>query len=165
MIYSALIPLLIFLPNVVLIFAPPIKDSLPEKINKTASYILFETIEWISRLFILVIPFFSKIYLGGGIENWCLAIMFIAMGLYYLVWARYMFGGRDYRLLYSNLWKIPLPLALSPFIYFLGASFILHSMPMLLTAITFGATHIHISRLERDRLLCASQNCTSLTSS
>jgi len=49
MIYSALIPLLIFLPNVVLIFAPPIKDSLPEKINKTASYILFETIEWISR--------------------------------------------------------------------------------------------------------------------
>jgi hypothetical protein len=152
MIYSALIPLLIFLPNLVLIVAPPVKDSLPEKISKSISYVIIEVIEWISRLSVLILPFFNKVYLGGGIENWCLGVMFIAMSIYYIVWARYILGGRDYRLLYSNICKIPLPLALSPFIYFLGASFVLHSMPMLLTAITFGATHIYISGLERDRL-------------
>jgi hypothetical protein len=152
MIYSALIPLLIFLPNLVLIIAPPAKDSLPEKISKSISYIIVEAIEWISRLSVLILPFFNKVYLGGGIENWCLGIMIIAMSIYYLVWARYILSGRDYRLLYASIWKVPLPLAISPFIYFLGASFILHSMSMLLMAIIFGAAHIYISGLERDRL-------------
>jgi hypothetical protein len=152
-IFSGLIPLLIFLPNLILMFAPPSSDTIPERSQKTKSYRAIEAIEWISRIAVLVIPFYCSIFLQTYIEFASAIIMLFAMLLYYAGWLRYIFGGRDYHLLYSSLWEAPLPMAISPVIYFLLASVILHTPLLALAAIIFGAAHIYISRLERNRII------------
>jgi hypothetical protein len=155
MFYTGLIPLLIFLPNLVLVFAPPIKESLPEKIVKTRSYITAETFEWISRMGILLIPFFSRIALRGTSEIACFIMMLIPLGFYYLIWIRYVVRGRDYRTIYQNFMGVPLPLAVSPVLYFLLATAVLHSRWLGMATIIFGVTHIYISNIERTRVLAS----------
>jgi hypothetical protein len=152
-IFSGLIPLLIFLPNLILMFAPPSSDSVPEKRQKTKSYRIIEVFEWLSRIAVLVIPFYNVIFLQTYTEFACALVMLLAMIFYYSGWLRYIFGGRDYHLLYSSLWGVPLPMALSPIIYFLSASVILHTPLLAIATVVFGVTHIYISRLERGRII------------
>jgi hypothetical protein len=148
---SALIPLLIFLPNIILIFAAPTSESIPEKVTKNFIYRLVEIIEWIARIAVLIIPFYCKIYLQTKVEFLGLGAMILAMLFYYLGWLRYLVKGRDYSLLYTNHLGIPLPMATGPIIYFLLSSIILHSSVMAIASIIFGITHFYISAIERNR--------------
>jgi hypothetical protein len=149
---SAFIPLLIFLPNIILIFASPKSESIPEKNTKTILYRLVEIVEWLSRIAVLIIPFYCMVYIQTKFEFACLGIMTLAMLFYYLGWLRYILKGRDYRLLYANYLGIPLPMAVWPIIYFLLSAIILHSPLMALASLIFGISHISISVFERTRL-------------
>jgi hypothetical protein len=148
---SPLVPLLIFLPNIILIIAPPTNESLPDKYVRSILSRIIEVIEWISKVTILVLPFYCALYVRTGIEFACLGLMLLAMIFYYIGWIRYILNGRDYRLLFTAHLGIPLPMAVWPSIYFLLSSVILHSPMMTLVALLFGVTHIYIGAIDLKR--------------
>jgi len=71
--------------------------------------------------------------------------MFIFLLFYYYGWIRYFMGNREYGLLFSPLFGVPVPLAISPVLYFLCASVILHSPFMLISSLILAAGHIPAS--------------------
>jgi hypothetical protein len=77
--------------------------------------------------------------------------MILALFYYYLNWGRYALQGRSFQLLYQPCLGIPLPLAVSPVIYFLLASVLFHSWFLLAAAVLLGIGHIYVSSLEWQR--------------
>ena len=78
--------------------------------------------------------------------------MLLALAIYYAGWARYFRQGRDYALLYMPMLNIPVPLAISPVIYFGAASLLLHSFILAIVAILLGVSHIYLSLQKARRL-------------
>ena len=85
-----------------------------------------------------------------------LGVMLLALAFYYTGWARYFTTGRNFALLYKPLVGIPLPLAVSPVVYFLAASVALRSVPLAIAAVVFGTAHVAVSRFECERMSRAS---------
>lgn len=77
--------------------------------------------------------FSSPIYLVG-------AIVFLL--LYYVSWARYFRNGKKTELLLAPLWKIPVPLAVFPVLYFILSSLYLNNVLSMALAVIFGFFHI-----------------------
>ena len=102
-----------------------------------------------------VIPFFHEVRIESSQEAAGLAGMMLALGLYYLGWARYVLQGRAYRLLYAPLLGIPLPMALAPVAYFLLASVVLRSPLLALAAVVLGVGHFYVSQGEWERVTAA----------
>jgi len=138
-----IITILILWPNLLWIFFPP-KDApgkAPEQVNGRAFIIL----EWIGRLGVFIIPVFYTIDVESAVQVISLGIMAVALLVYYTGWARYFLRGRTYALLFRPLLALPVPLAISPVLYFAAASALLASWPLALATVLLGATHIPIS--------------------
>lgn len=103
-------------------------------------------LEWIGRIGVFVIPLFYSIKISSPLEQVAAFVLLGSLALYYIGWARYFINGRDYRFLYEDLLKIPLPLALCPVVYFTAASIVLHSVILAIAVFIFGVTHIYISQ-------------------
>ena len=140
---GVLITVLILLPNLLWMLFPP-KDAPKveqEHVNGRALVIL----EWVGRIGVFVIPAFYAIEVHSTVQIISLGIMALALLVYYTGWARYFLRGRSYALLFRPLLALPVPLAISPVLYFAAAAVLLSSWPLALATILLGATHIPIS--------------------
>ncbi|WP_020615458.1 hypothetical protein [Paenibacillus daejeonensis] len=133
------IPILILLPNVLLIVAPPRAETAFSKIRMPRSWIIAENL---GRIGVLTLPLFLPAELGGASGTAALAVMFAALALYYAGWLRFFSGRRSSKLLYEQLMGIPVPLAVAPVLYFAGSSLLLHSWFMSVFALLLAAGHI-----------------------
>lgn len=138
-----IITLLILWPNLLWLFFPP-KDA-PGKAQEQGDGRFLVILEWIGRLGVFVIPVFYAIEVESMVQGISLGIMAVALLVYYSGWARYFYRGRLYTLLFAPLMALPVPLAISPVLYFAAASVLLASWPLALATALLGATHIPIS--------------------
>ncbi len=113
---------------------------------------LLETMEQIGRMGVFIVPLFYRVEISGPLERICAGVMALALTIYYVGWARYFLRGRSHPSLYQALIKIPVPLAVSPVVYFAAASVVLHSAVLAAMAGLFGASHIYLSYQEARRI-------------
>ncbi|OKP89011.1 hypothetical protein A3842_04900 [Paenibacillus sp. P3E] len=137
---SLIIPLMILLPNLLFFKFQP--QNMP---GETARNLLLTGSEFIGRMGVITVPLFYSLHVQNGYEVLALVVMLLSLGMYYFGWRRYFMNGRVYRLLFTPLMGVPVPLALSPVLYFLSASVILHSGYLLIFSIILGAGHIPAS--------------------
>ncbi|NWL88403.1 hypothetical protein DMN77_12475 [Paenibacillus sp. 79R4] len=139
---SIIIPMAILLPNLFFFVIPP--RNLPDNMEDKES-LLFKMAEGIGRLGVFISPILSPIQHEEYYEVLSLIGMFIFLVLYYIGWIRYFRLGRDYKQLFSPMIGIPVPLAISPVLYFICASVVLHSPLLLLSSLLLAIGHIPIS--------------------
>lgn len=143
---SLWVPLLILLPNLLFFRFEP--QNMPDKTTRNR---FFTGAEFIGRMGVIMVPLFYTLHLQNGFEVLALIVMLFSLGIYYYGWVRYFRNGRPYRLLFTPLMGIPVPLALSPVLYFLSASVLLHSGYLLLFSFILGAGHIPASLSDYQR--------------
>lgn len=134
----------VLLPNVIFMLFPP--RSLPEEPGiKSLMGIVLGIAERVGQIGSFAIPFFYSLSVRGkGVHQAALCLMLILLAIYYIGWIRY-FSRRDFQLLFRPLFRIPLPLAISPVLYFIIASFAVNSAYLLAVALVFGAGHLYVS--------------------
>ena len=150
---GGLVTLLVLLPNLLMLFLPP--NGLPTAAvgKKSSLTSAMEIVERAGQVTAFVIPFFYPLKVHGSFEIASLAGMILALSFYYINWARYALQGRAFRLLFQPCLGIPLPLAISPVVYFLLASLLFHSWYLLAAAVVLGIGHIYVSSLEWQRAM------------
>ena len=147
---GGLVTLLVLLPNLLMLFLPP--TGLPAAAGKKSSLTTaMEIVERAGQVSAFVIPFFYPLRVKGSLEIASLAGMILALSFYYINWGRYVLQGRAFRLLFQPCLGIPVPLAISPVVYFLLASLLFHSWYLLAAAVVLGMGHIYVSSLEWQR--------------
>ncbi|MBP2643850.1 MAG: putative rane protein [Firmicutes bacterium] len=145
---SLFIPIVVLAPNLLWLLFPPINISVQEVKEP-----LFLTIlENLGRLGVTVIPLFYKIVLVDSMSYVVLIIMLLLLAIYYYGWFRFYICGRNHIFLFLPLWRIPIPMAVSPVLYFVLAAKLLQSIPMLFAALLLAIGHILISYKEYCRI-------------
>lgn len=139
---SLIIPLMIIAPNLAFICFPP--RNQPQGQSQAANTVL-KGAEGVGQLGCCLLPLFAPVQIEGAGEAVALAGMVLFLALYYWGWSRYYLGRREYKLLFAPLWRIPVPMALFPVLYFAASSAMLHSPYMLISSLILGAGHIPIS--------------------
>lgn len=138
---SLIITLLVLIPNIIF--------SLKKPANKPANLpkenIVLAVIENIGRYGVFIIPLFYAIDISGIWEIIAVSMMGLMLLQYYVCWIRYFLRGNDFKWMFLPFIKIPIPLAISPVIYFMLSSIILHSLPMLIFSLLLAVGHIPIS--------------------
>jgi hypothetical protein len=144
--WSLLIPLMIMLPNLIFFKSQP--QNIPGEKSKNS---LYTVAEGIGRFGVIVVPLFFSIQIQNKSEMISLIVMILSLVMYYIGWVRYFRNNREYTLLFSPMMSVPVPLAISPIVYFLLASVILHSVYMLIFSVILAAGHIPSSLREWER--------------
>ncbi len=152
MLIGWLVSLLILAPNLLWLRFPPVSMPPANTNAKSWSAKALEAIETIGRVGVFVMPFFYCLGLSGVVEKFSAGLMLAALAVYYGGWLRYFRGGRAYALLYRPLFGIPVPLAISPTIYFAAAAIALHSSLLAVATVLFGIAHISLSWQEAKRV-------------
>jgi len=147
-----IIALAAMFPNVFWMVFPPRETPPPDEEPSTGPTKLLKILEQIGRMGVFVVPFFYRINISGTGERICAGIMLLALAVYYAGWARYFLRGREYALLYKAMLNIPVPLAISPVVYFGAASLLLHSPILAIVAILLGVSHIPLGYQQAKRL-------------
>lgn len=140
--WSMVIPIVIFLPNFMFFAYPP--RNMPAETGIQENWI-YQMTEGIGRIGVLAAPIFSPIHIGNRTEIMATIGMIIFLALYYVGWVRYFIGNREFKLLFTPMMGIPVPLALSPILYFLCASIVLHSIFLLICSVILAIGHIPLS--------------------
>ncbi|SEN28855.1 hypothetical protein SAMN04487895_10153 [Paenibacillus sophorae] len=136
---SLIIPFLILLPNLMFIRLQPRNG--PNQGEEKGNPIL-SAAEGVGRLGVFIIPIFSSVHIDHSYEVISLIGILISLSLYYIGWIRYFGRGREYNLLFAPMIGIPVPLAVSPVLYFLFASVVLHSVYLFICGVLFAIGHI-----------------------
>ena len=74
------------------------------------------------------------------------------LGFYYAGWVRFFVRRRQHALLFVPMLGMPIPMAVSPVLYFLLSSVVLGSVWQALAAVVLGVGHITVSMRELQRL-------------
>ncbi|MGA3246563.1 MAG: hypothetical protein ABSE41_18240 [Bacteroidota bacterium] len=146
---GCLVTLAVLLPNLAFLFFPPTKIPETTAGSRTFSGTPIQIMERIGQAGVFIIPFFYKIELQGKIGLFAVAP--ITLTIYYAGWWRYVRHGRAYKLLFSPLFGIPLPMAISPVVYFGAWSFLFNSWPLATATLILAIGHISVSNKERKR--------------
>jgi len=147
-----MVPVAVLLPNIVWAVLPAGASPATPKPVPPHWVRWVEVVEWVGRMAVLVLPVFSQFRLGTAASVLAGEVMFLALAFYYTGWARYFTRGRTAVLLYKPLFGVPLPMAVSPAVYFLAASAPLRSVPLAVAAVVFGAAHVAVGRFEYESL-------------
>lgn len=148
-----IIAVLILFPNIFYLLFPPI-DIPPETAASDLSRKkTLEIIEKVGQAGCFTIPFFYSINTSSKIEQFSFVLFGLALIFYYAGWLRYLLQGRSFRILFSPIAGIPLPMALAPITAFFAAAVILHAWPLALAALILSGGHIPVSWLEWQRSL------------
>lgn len=142
---SLIIPFIIILPNVV--FSILNFNNLATSKNETKLNFL-TMIERIGQISVFTIPVIYPLRIKDIVDVVALYGMIFMVIFYYVGWIRYFFHQREYKFLFLPLFRIPVPMAISPVFYFLFASLILHSLILFIATLIFGISHIIISLQE-----------------
>ncbi|MBN1811999.1 MAG: hypothetical protein JXA14_09205 [Anaerolineae bacterium] len=143
-----LIPLLVLLPNVLLMHFPP--TGRPEDTSGVNGWL--ELLERLGQPGVFVIPCFYRIRVQGATAATSLVVMVLALVCYYRGWLRYVQQGRHYALLFASLWGIPLPMAAMPIIYFGAAAALVRSWLLAVATLVFAIGHLAVSEHERRKI-------------
>ncbi len=147
-----LLSVFVLVPNILFFKFPPHTTSTKIKHPSRESK-LMEAIERIGQVGVFVIPFFSQTYVKTPAEVLSIPVMMVALMIYYVGWARYFSKGRRQVLLYKPLMGMPLPLVISPIIFFLTASVFLSSELLFVFAFMLGIGHMYVSLAEYHQCL------------
>lgn len=145
---SLFIPFMVLLPNLLFFRRAPHNMS-----GQPDPSLIFSVAEGIGRIGTMIVPLFFAVQLRHGYEMISLIVMILSLLLYYGGWCRYFLNDREYGLLFKPFRGIPIPLAISPVLYFLAGSVILHSFLLFMFSIVFAAGHIPNSLRECERIL------------
>lgn len=148
---SLIIPLVILLPNIVFTMTKPTHK--PPPAVESRGLLVLAVLEKAGQIGAFLIPAFLTLVIDSPVKIIAALGMFIALAVYYEGWVRYFFNNRDYRILYQPLLGLPVPMAISPVVYFLCAAVALESYLLLLASVIFGAGHITISFHEYRRVI------------
>ncbi|QVK17462.1 hypothetical protein KHQ81_11465 [Mycoplasmatota bacterium] len=125
-------------PNLLILFFPP-KDISVQPLSKKEK--ILELLEKVGQMGIFIIPIFYPVsynlYLIIGLI--CCAV------IYYIGWIRFFINDRKYSYLFASLCFIPIPLAISPIVYFLLLSLLTESYLLMIFTLLFSIGHIPIS--------------------
>jgi len=130
----------VLLPNLLFLFLKP-KDA----IKPSYKNLILKIFEHVGRIGMIFLPFFYEFRIIGTLDFTFFGLMMICLVLYYACWIRY-FVGRSSLLLYGPFVFIPVPLALSPVIYFLCAAVVQKSILLFAFTLIFSIGHLPISR-------------------
>jgi hypothetical protein len=140
-----LVSILILLPNVLWMLFPPRERAQSDVRPSGRLYRVMEVLEWAGRVATLLIPFFYGIEVQSTGQVAAAVVMVLALLLYYACWARYFTRGRRYALLFEPFIGLPLPMAVSPIVYFFAASVLFGSWYLALVTVILAAGHLWIS--------------------
>lgn len=139
---SLIVPVAVFLPTLLFFVFPPRNILAPSQMKSNPIYSLAE---WIGRLGVCVLPIFLSIHIDKPHEVLALIGMIVCLLFYYSGWIRFFVRNREFAFLFSPMYGVPIPLAISPILYFLCASVILHSFIYLLSGLILAVGHIPAS--------------------
>lgn len=134
------IVLLLLLPNILFALFPPIDNTADETRPKAWNIILL--LERLGQIGVFTLPMLFAFKVDTLLKKYALAAMIIFILLYYICWTRYFMGGRQFSLLYKNLFFIPIPMAVFPVLYCLSASIIFNAWIYTSSAISLAIGHI-----------------------
>jgi hypothetical protein len=149
---GALISVAALIPNVVWAVLPPSDLPAPGQIVAARQPRALVWIEQVARVGVFTAPFFYSARPLNLIERTASVVLLAALGVYYLCWFRYFAGGRCVWLLYQPLWGVPVPMAVTPVVYFAAASVVLHATSLAAAAVALSLSHIPLSFREARRL-------------
>jgi hypothetical protein len=138
---SLIIPLIVLLPNLIFFRM----NSSESNRNKEKENPVLSAAEGIGRIGVFLLPVFSVIHVVHFYEMIALLGMLISIAFYYFGWIRYFIRNREFRLLFTPIMGIPVPMAISPSVYFLFAAVVLHSPYLFISSLILAAGHIPIS--------------------
>ena len=137
----------VLLPNLAAVFFPPRKQLDKSGRPDQKQMQVFTVLERIGQAACFVLPFFYRLAFSSVKGGIALAVLALALAVYYACWLRYLVLGRDEALFYRPLLGIPLPMAVMPVVYFMAAALLLGSSWLLLAAILLGVGHIQVTRM------------------
>jgi hypothetical protein len=133
--------------------ALPPRNTPPGQSVTTVWLRVLGVLEATGRLAVFVVPFFFRIRVATCGDRIAAGVMAVALGIYYTGWWRYLRYGRDYGWLWKPLWGIPVPLAVSPVLYFAAASIVLHSAALTVAAAVLAVSRVPLSNRQARRLV------------
>lgn len=129
----------ILLPNLLFLIFPPV--NVPSQKTVSFSWRILLMCEKVGQMCVFVLPLFWEVKASEK-TPFMLAGMLIFLLIYYVGWARHFVNGRDYGLLFNKLLFFPLPLAISPILFFIFAALLLDSWPLMIGALILAIGHI-----------------------
>ncbi len=144
---GGVITLAVLLPNLLVLALRPVGIP-PEPARKNRRMKVMEIVERLGQVGCFAIPFFYRLPVLRNASVDALAVMTLALGFYYAGWARYAIKGHRFVLLYAPLLGAPLPMAISPVVYFAAASVFLESWPLAAATGLLAIGHLYVSQSE-----------------
>jgi hypothetical protein len=138
--FGLIVSIVVLAPNLLLLWFPPRGRTTVARVPR-----LLEGVERAGQALCLVVP---AITLPGAIVWWWVFPAAVALATYYGLWGRYL-GGREQVLLYASLWRVPVPMAVTPVLVFLSAAGWLSNPWIALAAVILAAGHIPVALLTR----------------
>jgi hypothetical protein len=141
---GGIVTLAILLPNILFLLLPP-REAPAEHREKDSRFGKIEIIERIGQAGVFLIPFFYPLPALRETSVDALAVMVLVLLFYYSGWVRYATKGHRFLLLYAPFLGVPLPMAISPIVYFAAAAVFLGSWPLAAATVLLAAGHIPVS--------------------
>lgn len=147
--FSLLITAAVLAPNLLFLVLSP---SDAKKYGESADPLLFTILERIGQVGSFILPLFFPLAFSGTLVHVAWIVMGVFLAFYYAGWTRFFMGPRGYSLLLRPLLGVPVPMALSPVLYFLVSSVVLGSIWQAIAAAILGVGHVTITIREYRRL-------------
>ena len=138
---SLIIPALVLIPNLMYALKPPLNTPS----NPPKEPIVLVVLERIGLAGCLITPAFYPVDIVGTFGIIAVTGMGLMLVTYYYCWLRYFRYNRNYPWLFAPLSVIPVPLAISPVLYFMLSSIIFGSIPMFLSSLVLASGHMPVS--------------------
>lgn len=135
---GAALSLAILAPSLLLLIWPPRHPSPPPSRQKGHG-VLFTGLERAGQALCLVLPAITAT--ASDRDGWFFTTA-AALGVYYLLWLRYFFSGREFSALYRPIGTIPVPMAVFPVLAFAAGAGWLTSWPLACGAAILAIGHI-----------------------
>jgi hypothetical protein len=138
--FGLIVSIVVLAPNLLLLWFPPRGRNIVAQVPQPLGWV-----ERAGQALCLVVPAITQ---PGAIVWWWVAPAAVALATYYGLWGRYL-GGREQALLYASLWRVPVPMAVTPVVVFLSAAAWLGNPWIALAAVILAAGHIPVALLTR----------------
>jgi hypothetical protein len=141
--WVVLLPIVV--PNLIWALLPrqPTNEPLVPSIDPRLK--LLVVLEGAGRVAVFALPFFLECSVQTGFDRVLVGLGALALLVYYVGWARFFIRGRQPVLLFAPLGVLPVPLAVSPVVYFLAFAGLARSPLMAVATAVFGLAHVSLS--------------------
>lgn len=135
--------MMVLAPNLLLLFFP-VKDN-SAKVKLSAADQMLTVLERIGQAGVFTLPVFVTTPDQDAQNEILAGLMLILIMIYYYCWYRFFSHQRRYKYLFAPLSGFPIPMAIIPVMYFVTASWMFHSILLLMFTFVLALGHITIS--------------------